>query len=119
MHSRTLLGTASLVVVAVAAWSYAAHAADTVSGKWDVTLAGSITTSCTADVRRQGKNLTGSVVCPEVGMRIPIKGEISGDSAVNTAGGDLGWTATMSGTTASGTYQGSIGAGSWTAERVP
>jgi hypothetical protein len=98
--------------------AHPAIAADSVSGTWDVTLAGAVNSKCIAALRKQGKNVTGNLTCPQVGLRLPIKASVSGSGMLNTTSGDIGWTASMNGGVASGTYQGALGAGSWTAQKA-
>lgn len=48
---------------------------------------------------------------------MPIKATVGRIGKIQPDGGDLGWTVTQNGNSAAGTYQSSLGAGSWTAVR--
>lgn len=93
--------------------------AEPVAGTWLVEVTGEISSSCTALIQRQGNKVTGTLVCPQAGLQLPIRATIGPNGAITPQSGDLGWTATANGDTAAGTYQGSLGAGSWTAVRQP
>lgn len=87
------------------------------TGRWEVMLHGSLESVCIANVAREGADVTGDLVCPELGIKLPIKGSVAGVTA-SSDNPRFRWTAAGDLDGAVGTYESDGGGGSWTAIRA-
>ncbi len=117
LEELVMRATAIFLMVGLSVAFATASRANTIEGKWDVTLTGAVASRCVAEVYKSGRNVTGEIVCREAGLKLPISGEIQGSRIANTAATASGWTATLGADAASGTYMSPMGPGAWTAQR--
>ena len=106
-----------LVLLAGVFHASVANSSDLVTGTWNVELRGEVESSCIAEIKREGDAVSGTLVCREAGLKLPIDATIGADGKIRPDSGELGWVVVPDGKGASGTYQSSLGAGSWTAVR--